>query len=240
MYKKKYIAVIIPCYKVDLKTTIKIIKKIPIFVDIIYLVDDACPFYTGKKINSKKFNKVKVLFNNKNVGVGGSIIRVYKKLQNKKCFIIKIDGDGQMNPKYIKQILNNMISKNLDYMKGNRFKDYKNLIKQMPIIRIIGNFILSYLSILSSGYSKIFDCTNGYTCIKNKILKKISLNKIHKRFFFETDILFHLSINNAKIQDFYMPAQYGDEESNLNLVKIIPEFLYLLLKNFILRILKPN
>ena len=48
MYKKKFIAVIIPCYKVDIKTTINIIKEIPVFVDVIYLVDDACPYYTGK------------------------------------------------------------------------------------------------------------------------------------------------------------------------------------------------
>ena len=76
-----------------------------------------------------------------------------------------------------------MIINNLDYIKGNRFKDYKNLFKQMPFFRILGNYILSYLSMISSGYSKIFDCTNGYTCINSKMLKKIHLNKIHKGFF---------------------------------------------------------
>ena len=83
MYKKKYIAVIMPCYNVNAKTTFKIIKKIPIFVDVIYIVDDACPFYSGKKIKSKKLKKVKVLFNKKNIGVGGSVIKVYKKLKKK-------------------------------------------------------------------------------------------------------------------------------------------------------------
>ena len=39
-----------------------------------------------------------------------------------------------------------------------------------------------------------------------------------------------LSKNNAKISDFYIPAQYGDEKSNLNLIKIIPQFSYLLLE----------
>ena len=237
MYKKKFIAVIIPCYKVDIKTTINIIKEIPVFVDVIYLVDDACPYYTGKKIKVKKLKKVKVLINHKNIGVGGSVIRVYKKLSKRNCFVLKIDGDGQMNPKYIKKILNDMIDKNLDYIKGNRFKDYKNLFKQMPYFRILGNYILSYLSMISSGYSKIFDCTNGYTCIHSKMLKKIHLNKIHQRFFFETDMLFHLSKNNAKISDFYIPAQYGDEKSNLNLIKIIPQFSYLLFRNYIRRVL---
>ena len=227
-----------PCYNVNAKTTFKIIKKIPIFVDVIYIVDDACPFYSGKKIKSKKLKKVKVLFNKKNIGVGGSVIKVYKKLKKKNGFIIKIDGDGQMNPKYIGSILNKMLSKNLDYIKGNRFRNYKILFKQMPFVRIFGNFILSYLSMISSGYNKIFDCTNGYTCIKTNIIKDLPLERIHKRFFFETDILFYLFRKKAKVQDFFIPAQYGNEKSNLNLIKIIPQFSYLLLKNYISRIFR--
>ena len=53
MYKKKFIAVIIPCYKVDIKTTINSIKEIPVFVEVIYLVDDVCPYYTGKNKSKK-------------------------------------------------------------------------------------------------------------------------------------------------------------------------------------------
>ena len=143
-----------------------------------------------------------------------------------------------MNPKYIGSILNKMLSKNLDYIKGNRFRNYKILFKQMPFVRIFGNFILSYLSMISSGYNKIFDCTNGYTCIKTNIIKDLPLERIHKRFFFETDILFYLFRKKAKVQDFFIPAQYGNEKSNLNLIKIIPQFSYLLLKNYISRIFR--
>ncbi len=238
MYKKKYIAVIVPCYNVDAKTAINVIKKIPSFVDIIYVVDDACPSNTGKKIQSKKVKKVKVIFNKKNIGVGGSIIKIYKKLKYKNGYLVKIDGDGQMNPKFIPSILNKIINKNLDYIKGNRFKHKKVLFEQMPIERIIGNYILSYLSMFSSGYTEVFDCTNGYTCISTKIIKVLPLEKIHKRFFFESDILFYLFQNNAKVQDYYMAAIYGNEKSNLNLIKIIPQFLYLLFINYIKRVFR--
>ncbi|MDA7806137.1 glycosyltransferase family 2 protein [Candidatus Pelagibacter sp.] len=238
MYKKKFIAVIMPCYNVDANITLEIIRKIPIFVDIIYVVDDACPSNTGRKIKSKKIKKIKVLFNKKNIGVGGSVIKVYKKLKKKDGYLIKIDGDGQMNPKYIPSILNKMVDKNLDYIKGNRFRHLKILFNKMPIERIFGNFILSYLNMISSGYYEVFDCTNGYTCIKTKIIKKLPLEKIHKRFFFESDILFYLFKNDAKVLDFYMGAIYGDEKSNLNLIKIIPQFLYLLFRNYIKRIFR--
>jgi dolichol-phosphate mannosyltransferase len=238
MYKNNYIAVIIPCYNVDSNTTLKIIKKIPNFVDIIYVVDDACPSNTGNKITSKNLKRVKVVFNKKNIGVGGSIIKIYKKFKKKNAYLIKIDGDGQMSPKYIVSILNKIISKNLDYIKGNRFKNIKILFEQMPLQRIFGNFILSYFSMLSSGYNNVFDCTNGYTCIKTKIIKDLPLEKIHKRFFFETDILFYLFRKNAKVEDFYMNALYGDEQSNLSLIKIIPQFLYFLSKNYIKRVFR--
>lgn len=236
MYKKNFIAIIIPCYNVDTNITLKVIKKIPNFVDTVYVVDDCCPSNSGVVIKSKNFNKIKVLFNKKNMGVGASVIRVYKSFKKKNAYLIKIDGDGQMDPGLIPLILNKMISKNLDYIKGNRFKNLKILFKEMPMLRIIGNFILSYLSMLSSGYNNIFDCTNGYTCIKANIIKHLPLKKIHKRYFFETDILFHLFMKKAKVDDFFMTAKYGSEKSNLNIIKIIPQFLYLLLKNFIERI----
>lgn len=236
MYKENFIAVIIPCYNVDIKTTLKVIKKIPSFVDIVYVVDDCCPLNCGNEIKSKKIKKIKVIINKENIGVGGSVIKVYKKFNKKKAYLIKIDGDGQMNPYLIPFILNKMIIKKLDYIKGNRFKYKKILFRKMPIQRIIGNFILSYLSMLSSGYNHIFDCTNGYTCIKSKIIKHLPLEKIQKRYFFETDMLFHLFMNKAKIDDFFMTAVYDFEKSNLNIIRIIPQFLYFLSKNFIKRI----
>ena len=84
MYKENFIAVIIPCYNVDIKTTLKVIKKIPNFVDIVYIVDDCCPLNCGNKIKLKKIKKIKVIINKENIGVGGSIIRVYKKFKKKK------------------------------------------------------------------------------------------------------------------------------------------------------------
>jgi len=43
-------------------------------------------------------------------------------------------------------------------------------------------------------------------------------------------------MNKAKIDDFFMTAVYGFEKSNLNIIRIIPQFLYFLSKNFIKRI----
>ena len=52
LYKKRKIAVVIPCYKVS-KIINKVINKIPKFVDKVYVIDDACPENSVKKIKSK-------------------------------------------------------------------------------------------------------------------------------------------------------------------------------------------
>ena len=52
MFKKKKIAVVIPCYKVSKLINI-VIKSLPKFIDNIYVVDDGCPEKSVKKIKLK-------------------------------------------------------------------------------------------------------------------------------------------------------------------------------------------
>ena len=52
MYKNKKIGLVIPCYKVS-NIINNVIKKIPRFIDIIYVVDDKCPENSVRKIKSK-------------------------------------------------------------------------------------------------------------------------------------------------------------------------------------------
>ncbi len=57
----------------------------------------------------------------------------------------------------------------------------------------------------------MMDPTNGYTAIK-ETLQKINLDKISNRYFFETDMLIRLNIQNTVVKDIPIPARYGDEK----------------------------
>ena len=94
----------------------------------------------------------------------------------------------------------------------------------MPAIRIFGISILSFVNKLSSGYWKIMDPTNGYTAIHSKILNHLPLDKIDNRYFFESDMLFRLGTIRAVVQDIPIVSVYGEEESNLDVFKIIVQF----------------
>jgi dolichol-phosphate mannosyltransferase len=149
--------------------------------------------------------------------------------------IVKIDGDGQMAPELISYFVSPIINGRADYTKGNRFYDLKN-ISNMPGIRIFGNAVLSFMAKLSTGYWDIFDPTNGFTAIHADIAAHLPMDKISKRYFFETDMLFRLNIVRAAVIDIPMDANYGHEVSNLNIRSVFGEFLVKNFRNFAKRI----
>lgn len=244
--KKNNIGIVIPCYKVGnsinniIEKLIKLsFKKKNLFIKYIVVVDDACPekSYKNIKVNLLKNPKVIILKNEVNLGVGGAVKSGYSFLLKKDLnFIIKIDGDGQMDVQLIESFVNHAMTGNYSYVKGNRFYNF-DTIKSMPLFRLFGNALLSFLNKISSGYWDIFDPTNGYTLIKKSSLEQIDLNKVNNRYFFESDMLFRLGLVRAKISDLPMYAIYGQEKSNLIIYKIIFPFLFLHIKNFAKRFL---
>lgn len=231
------ISVVIPCYKVKSKI-FSVLDKIGPEVIRIYVVDDKCPENSGDFIKENtKDKRIKVLFHEKNQGVGGAVITGYKMaIEEKMDIVVKIDGDGQMNPELLYTFTAPIETHSYDYTKGNRFYRIDD-VKKMPFIRLFGNTALSFITKASTGYWQLFDPTNGYTAISVECLKNLDLDKTSKRYFFESDLLFRLNIIGANIKDIPMAAIYDDEESNLKISKILFPFIKGHAKNFTKRVL---
>ncbi|MCE7887965.1 MAG: glycosyltransferase family 2 protein [Alphaproteobacteria bacterium PRO2] len=219
------IAVVIPCYKVK-NHIANVIAAIPDYVWRIYCVDDACPDGSGDLIrNTIRDPRLTLLAHDTNQGVGGAMVTGYKQaLQDGAQIVVKIDGDGQMNPALIESFVRPILIGARDYTKGNRFYKVED-VRAMPGARLLGNGILSFMTKLSSGYWNLFDPNNGYTAIHAAILREMPLEKLSKRYFFESDFLFRLNTLRASVQDIPMSAIYGDEQSNLKISKIFFPFL---------------
>src|SRR6185369_13889923 len=129
-------------------------------------------------------------------------------LRDGATVLVKLDGDGQMDPRLIPYFVAPILSRQADYTKGNRFYDLAG-IGQMPGVRIAGNAMLSLFAKLSTGYWQLFDVTNGYTAIHARVLKRLPLDKISQRYFFETDMLFRLNTVRAVVVDVPMDARYA-------------------------------
>jgi len=230
------IAVVIPCYN-EKDHILDVINNIPGNVDHIFCIDDACPEQTGQYVKDNcQDPRVHVIQHSTNQGVGGAMITGYRaSLEVSADIVLKIDGDGQMDPELIPRFINPIISGHSDYTKGNRFFDVEK-ISTMPKIRILGNAALSFMNKLSTGYWQLFDPNNGYTAIHANVLNLLPLNKIHKGYFFESDILFRLNIIRAVVTDIPMNSSYGNESSHLSIGKALFTFSLNHTKNFIKRL----
>jgi GT2 family glycosyltransferase len=230
------VAVVIPSFKVK-SQILKVVSEIGSDVNKIIVVDDACPEGSGKYVSSIcSDSRLEVLFNEVNLGVGGAVKKGYERALELNCdIVIKLDGDGQMDPRLVSNFILPIVNFGADYVTGNRFWNI-NSLKGMPKERIIGNLVLSLLAKASTGYWGLFDINNGYTAIRSTTLKNLDLGKIDNRYFFESDILFRLNLLDAKVFQIPMDSVYRNEKSNLRVFRIIPSFLFKHLRNVCKRV----
>ncbi len=218
-------AVVIPCHRVTAFIA-DVIAAVGPSVELIYVVDDCCPDGSGdfvaKHVND---NRVRILRHAVNRGVGAAVVTGYQQaLSDGMEIIIKVDGDGQMDPALIPLFRSPIVAGEADYSKGNRFFS-ATAVRKMPKLRLIGNAGLSFMTKFSSGYWSIFDPTNGYTAIHARALSAIDLQTLSERYFFETDLLIRLADIRAVVVDVPMRAVYGEEISGLRISAVLGEFI---------------
>ena len=221
----KRIAVVVPAYRVS-RQVLGVLGSIGPDVWRIFVVDDACPEGSGRLVEDQcRDPRVTVIFNEVNQGVGGAVMAGYRAAVSAGAdVIVKIDGDGQMDPALVPRFAAPILRGDADYTKGNRFFDLRH-IRRMPLARRIGNLGLSFMAKASTGYWDVFDPTNGYTAIHARVAAMLPWDRISQRYFFETDLLFRLNTLRAAVIDVPMDARYGDEVSNLRISRIMGEFL---------------
>ncbi len=222
---------VVPCYGVKTQIT-RVLEKMPSWVKGIVLVDDVCPQKSvDHAISVCKDERLRVVRNQKNTGVGGAVLSGYAEaIGNGARIIVKVDGDDQMDLRLMPLLVLPIMLGKADYTKGNRFSSLSH-VQGMPTMRVFGNSVLSLLSKISSGYWGVFDPTNGYTAIDARVARELLSRNIARRYFFESDMLYHLSSIRAVVKDVPMPSKYADEKSNLHIFKIVLPFLLRHIRN---------
>lgn len=228
---------IIPAYRVS-SSVLKTVSETLDYVDELVVVDDKCPENSGNAVEEKfqQDSRVNVLFHEENLGVGGAMKTGFKwALERDFDIIVKIDGDGQMDPSLVPGLIKTLVENRADFAKGNRFESPRT-VRQMPAHRLIGNGFLSLFSKISTGYWSVNDPTNGFIAIRRETLEKLEPERLSNSYFFESDLLFRLSIVRARISELPMNALYGNEKSSLKVGKVLLTFPFLHFKNFVKRI----
>lgn len=233
------ICCVIPTYKAR-ATICAVVRGALEYADAVVVVDDACPQRSGDAVEEEFAGhpSVVVVRHEANRGVGGATkTGIAAALELGAEIIIKLDADGQMDPRYIPSIVAVFeADPSVEFVKGNRFIDM-NLVRAMPKRRLFGNSVLSLLLKLSSGYWNLIDPANGYLAFRAAKLRQLPWRDLADRYFFEGHVLCMLGMRKARIAEMEMPAIYGGEESSLSILRVVFEFPPKLLKLSLKRVL---
>lgn len=221
---------VIPCFRVGAQI-VSLLNRIGSEVDRVYVVDDACPEQSGDLVRVALLNgqvrdgdRVCVLTHEVNKGVGGAVITGFRRaIADGFSILVKVDGDGQMDPCLIPEIIRPLRLSIADYVKGNRFFHLESLAS-MPKVRLFGNSVLSFLTKIASGYWNVMDPNNGFIATNAELIKMIPLHQIDEGYFFESDMLCSLGLIRGVVYEVPMDAFYGKENSSLPLLKVSWQF----------------
>ena len=217
------VVVVIPAYRVApyIRT---VLEQIPPFVDHIVVVDDDSTDDLQQVLTGIKDPRLHVVRHDVNAGVGAAMITGNDVACRLGCdIIVKVDGDGQMDPARILDLMEPVISGRADYAKGNRFL-HRSEIVDMPLVRRYGNIVLTFLAKSASGCWKMFDPSNGFTAIHARAWRALDTRRLGRRYFFETSMLIELGSVRAVVEDVAIPAVYQGEVSSLSPIKLALEF----------------
>jgi glycosyltransferase involved in cell wall biosynthesis len=228
----KKFAVVIPCFN-ESNNISNVIETIPAFVDVVIVIDDASTDDTTIEVSKHVINnpRIKLITSRVNSGVGAAISKGYLLARDLQVDVVAVmAGDGQMDPTLLSRVAWPVVTDQVDFSKTNRLFDVASII-DIPRHRYIGNFILSFLTKIASGYWKISDAQSGYTVINKKALQEIAWEKMYPRYGQPNDLLISLNTLDFKVADIYTPPRYGvGEQSKMKIRKVIfsiPKILWL-------------
>ena len=201
-----------------------VIASLPAWVNHIIVVDDASPDGTAAVVEAFNDPRVILLSHERNRGLGAAMATGYARaLELNSDVVIKMDSDGQMDPGYLPALVAAITQGGYGYAKGNRFFDLRSL-RDMPKLRLWGSIVLSLLTKAASGYWNLTDPQNGYVAISGETLRRLDLQALDKRFFFENEMLIQLNILSVPVAEIPMPARYDNHVSTMKLSRILFDY----------------
>ena len=232
--------VVLPCFNVE-KQIAGVIRTLPDWVTQIIAVDDRSSDGTLAVLATLAGEdpRLTIITRDSNDGVGAAMVTGYRAaLDAGADFIVKMDGDGQMDSAELPRLLLPLLEGRADYAKGNRFRHVQDL-GRMPRTRLLGNIALTLMTKLVSGYWRVFDAQNGYTAISREALEALPLERLDPSYAFENSILSLLNIEDRPVADVPIPAVYGDERSSLRVARAVfsypPRLVRMLLRRLFLK-----
>lgn len=212
MWRSSRIAVIVPAYE-ESRLIGRMIRRVPAFVDAIYVVDDASADQTGAAAARVGDPRVTVIRRAVNGGVGAALRNGYLlALEEGADVLVVMAGDDQMDPDDLEPLITPVANGAFDYAKGNRFRHRD--ARRMPLARRAGSRILSWATRLTTGLD-VDDCQCGYTALSARAARILPIAELWPRFGYPNDLLGMLAENRLCVVEVPVRPVYADESSGL-------------------------
>ena len=166
------VLLIIPAYNEEesLRSLIEEIKAVCLEVDYL-VVNDCSSDDTERLLEELGANYITLPCN---MGIGGAVQSGYRyAAQNGYDIAIQIDGDGQHDVRFVKDMVKLIEDKQADVVIGSRFIDKEGF--QSSQARRIGIRILSVLIRLMCG-AKVKDVTSGFRAVNRRFIELFAEN----------------------------------------------------------------
>ncbi len=164
------VLIIVPSYReeANIVRVLQGLEKYAHGIDVLMIID-------GSKDRTEEiisFNGYDSLVHPFNMGYGVAIQTGYKyAVRSGYDIVVQIDGDGQHDPKYIKPMIEELLSSESDVVIGSRF--LKGGSYDVPISRKLGIKLFSKIASLITR-QKISDSTSGFQVLNRKVFNFFS------------------------------------------------------------------
>jgi glycosyltransferase involved in cell wall biosynthesis len=234
VFQGNRIGVVVPAYNEDLLIA-PTVRNIPPYVDRIYVVNDGSRDRTSDIVSEicRQDERLVLINHETNKGVGAAIATGYRRcLQDDLDIAVVMAGDNQMDPIELPNLLATVVNGAAGYSKGNRMSSLEHM-NGMPPWRRLGNWLLKWLTRVSSGNYKITDPQNGYSAASIEALKMIDLESLYPDYGYCNHLLAKFTVAGVRVVEVSMPARYQGEKSKIRYSRYIPKVSWLLISTFL-------
>lgn len=207
------VCIVIPAYNAG-HTLEQVFSRIPRGdYHRIIVVDDGSSDNTAE---IAKKHGAELLRHEHNRGYGGAQKTGYKRaLELGADITVLLHGDAQYAPEEMPGLIKAAVDKNADIVLGSRVLGGRMLQGGMPLIRYLGNHLLTRIENLALG-TDISEFHTGYRVYTSKALKTLSFEDYADKFHFDSEILIEAKEKGLKIVEIPISTTYAGERSYLN------------------------
>lgn len=214
------ILVIIPAYNEE-NSILAVIEKLKKdFPEADYVVvNDCSKDHTLEILNGNHANYLNLPLN---LGIGGGVQTGYKyALRNGYDIALQIDGDGQHDTAYLKDVVEPIIEGKADIVIGSRFINKEGF--QSSGIRRLGINFLSTLIRLCCG-TKVLDVTSGFRAVNKTYIEEYS--KEYPTDYPEPEAIVKASLSGASIME--VPVIMQERKSGTSSISPLKSVYYMI------------